>query len=411
MLDKLQGLDPEAVKAAAKDKKRVAQWIKDLGAADTGTRSQAAFLIAQLVAQVVAQVPEPPDTAGAKLIAQIKKEKDDAAKASLLLALGEVNRKTGSKDGTDIVDKATGMDSERTPKCPPMPVRIAAIVALARMNPIQLVPAMLDLLRAQVGLRLDAATFPWNGGDLGGIAALVLPSAEKVDVEAVLAEMKALVAAHPKPAFPALWPSEVLWPWSRVLQRALVSLGDRSKDEPLFSELTADQQALLRFGVENGIVPPMPQRGLDFQMPQAPTWPSWRRYVGLDPAGPLDRPLAVELEGKAVTAPIWKWFRKLTRAEVPAEALAAALRKALSPAEIVDLARDATFMIYGVPKEDGLTASPRSVLLHGLVEELGTSVSAPDLEGIRHVLQALRDLKAWGLKSLGWKGGPFVPAK
>lgn len=403
MLDKLKGIDPEAVTAAANDKKRVAQWIKDLGAADAVTRARAAFLVAQLAA--------PPDTAAAKLAAQIKKEKDALPRASQLLALGEVNVKTGSRAFTDVVDKATGFDSEGTPKVPPVPVRVAATIALARMNPLYLVPVMLDLLRANTSLVVDAEAFPWNGGDLGGIAALVLPSVEKVDVDASLAEMKTLIAAHPNPNPSAPWPAEVAWPWFRLLTRSLGPLGDRSKDEPLFSELSADQQKLLSFGAEHALIVPMPQHGLDFQMPVGPSWPSWRRYVGLDPAGPLDRALEVQHGGAAVTLPTWKWFRKLTRGEVPAEAIGAALRKSLSPAEIVDLARDATHMIYAVPREDGLAPSPRSTLLCGLVEELGGGVAAPDLDGILFVLRALRDMKGWDLKVAAWKGGPFVPAK
>ena len=88
-----------------------------------------------------------------------------------------------------------------------------------------------------------------------------------------------------------------------------------------------------------------------------------------------------------------------------------ALGETLSPSETVDLARDATRMIHAVPHEDGLRDSPRSSLLRKLLASPGDPVRAPDLPGIRYVLDALHAGKGWNLKVAGWTGGPFLMPK
>ena len=61
-----------------------------------------------------------------------------------------------------------------------------------------------------------------------------------------------------------------------------------------------------------------------------------------------------------------------------------------------------------MPSED-VGQSPRV----GVVRELLNSApdgSAPELEGIRFVLEALHYGKGRTLRAAGWTGGPFVPA-
>lgn len=412
MLDKLTGLEPDLVTAAAKDKKKLAEWWKALGAPAPEARGRAAFLIAQLSAHVAAHVTEPLADAEKKLAAQIKKEKDDGARASEILALGEVARKSGTFEHSDALDLLTGDDSERTPKPPPVIVRLAAILALGVSDPIWLTASQVALLEASTDVRGDAKTFPWNGGDMGGILQLALPSLRKVDVTAALRRLTGLMEKFPpgvrKDGRPS-WAGEVLGPWGRLVGRLGAALSGRSTDEPAWSELSPELQQVLRFGVEHRLNMVFSELGLDFQLPRTPSMSGWRRYVKLDPEGPLDREISVTHEGQSRRQPLWKWLRLLHHGKVSAADLSAAISKALSPSEIIDLARDATHLFYAMPNEDGLADSPRSSLLHHLVLGLDASVTAPDLPAVKYSLQALHEGKAREMKKLGWTGGPFSP--
>lgn len=405
MLDKLTGTEPDVVAAAAKDKKQVAEWIKALGAPTPDARSRAAFLLAQLA--------DPPKDAPKKLAAQIKKEKDEGARASEILALGETSRKTGTHEFAELLDELIGDDDEdESPKPPPLLVRLAATLALGWSDPLWLMKSQVDFLAENNKATGKPKTFPWNGGDMGGIIDLALPALSKVDVGAALSSMTALIEEHPpeevKGERPS-WDDEVLSPWTRLVQRVGASLEGREQDEPVWSELSPDIQRVLKFGVEKRLHMIFSELGLDFQVPDDARMTSWRRFVGLDPAGPLDRELTLAHEGQSRTLPLWKWFRMLNHDKVKAEDLSAALSKSLTPAEIVELCREGTHMIYCAPREDGLGKSPRSSVLYGLLEGLGDSVQAPDMEGIRYVLTAIHNRKTWDMKGAGWVSGPFVP--
>ena len=398
MLDKIKGLEPAAVAAAEKDKKGVAGWLKDLGGADAGGRARAAFRLAQLSA--------PGDDVAKKLAAQIKKEKDAEPKASELLALGAVVKKGGLAGYTDVIDRLTGDDDERSPKAPPVIVQLAAAIALAWAAPPMVTESMIARLEAHHKDQLPAAALPWNDGDIGGLIELCLPELRNPDLAVFFSTFEALMKAHPATPGPlgATWPMEVTVPWLRFAWRMTCSLGKRPQDEPLPSELSPEQRRVLVFATEHQLGINLADLGLDFHTPMRAERPSWRRYLGMDPAGPLDR--AVSVGDRSL--PIWKWLRLLTRKQIEEAPLREALAKALTPAEIVDLARDATFLFYAVPREDSFGGSPRSAFLLGLLDAAGAAVTAPDIEGIRHVLGALAKAGGNKLKAAGWSGGPFV---
>jgi hypothetical protein len=269
---------------------------------------------------------------------------------------------------------------------------------------------MLELLRAHTNLVLDATDLPFNEGRLGELAARTLPLLETLDVAAALAEVRALLRAHPRreraPGSPWVpWPAEVNWVWGRLGDRCLARLGNRERDEVLFDELDDGQIAYLRFGIEHDIPPGSARRGLGFMLPDdAPVRSSWRRFLGLVERGPLDQPLSLDLAGELRAFPIWKWFRLLTRDAIDAAAIEQALRSQQSDAEIVALCRDLTTQAYALPKD-----GPRCELALRLLEQAGGHAPAGDTDAIRYVLEKLAAYRVAELKQQGWTGGPFVP--
>ncbi|MBN2495440.1 MAG: hypothetical protein JXR96_12670 [Deltaproteobacteria bacterium] len=390
MLAELKGTEPELVAGATEDPKLVEQWLAELGGKKPADRARAAYRLAQL--------PEVPEGVLAKLADQIVMERSQPARASELMALGAISRACGDVAHWEQVFILTGEDSEALRKPPPLAVRLAAVVALAWICPPLVTAGALALLKEHRDHRADG--LPWNDGELGGIIALVLTELEALDVAAALDAIASLRARSPQAAELGC---------KLLVERVLEPLGPR-EEEPLIEELRDEQRSALRFTVEQGFRPTSERYGLDFGMPYDDlSQPSWRRYLGLDPAGPMDRLLELEHDGERRSWPVWKWFRMLTRGSVAADDLGRAIGKALSADEIVDLARDALSFHYAVQNEDGLAPSPRSSLLHGLIDALGDEARGPDIDGIRYVLEALHELRAWDLKAAGWTRGPFTP--
>jgi hypothetical protein len=145
--------------------------------------------------------------------------------------------------------------------------------------------------------------------------------------------------------------------------------------------------------------------GLDFIMPKWDwSFPSIRRYLGLNDPGPLDTEIELDHRGETKRHPIWKWFRLLAREEVDEHTLKRALTDALSPAEIVDLGRDASFMVYATRDEGDDDPSPRSTLLRDLIDEHGAEADAADVDAIRFTLDMIGKGDMWKLRDEGWEG-------
>jgi hypothetical protein len=149
--------------------------------------------------------------------------------------------------------------------------------------------------------------------------------------------------------------------------------------------------------------------GYDFTQPSW-AWkrrPTWRRYLGLDDPGPLDREIECSCEGETRSYPIWKWFRLLTSGKVDADALGAAIRESLSADEIIELGRDVTHLTYATYYEGDDDPSPGSLLLRDLIDDLGERAGNPDVQAIRFTLDKIGEMEMWEMQDEGWKGGPF----
>ncbi len=401
MFDKIKGADSEALRGA--DESTVAAWCDELTSSDARVRAGAAFMLAML--------PEHPKGLSARLVKAIKKEKNEHTRASALLALGVSEQRSNSVKREALLEKLSGCDSESR-RTPPLSVRLAAIIALAWVRPIHASQEMIALLRDNASIKIDAGAMPWNAGDLGGLIKLVLPSLEQIDIDDALADLKALMKAHPRERKGG-WAVEVDWAWRRLITRLCGARGQRRDDTLTLPELSDAQRRALRFGLKHRLGLSMVRgKGLDFIQP---SWdwkrPTWRRFLGLDDPGPLDTELELAHKGKTRRYPIWKWFRLLAREKVSADALKGALTRTLSPAEIVELGRDATTMLYATYYEGDDDPSPRSTLLRDLIDGLAEEARAPDAQDIRFTLDKIGEMEMWKMEAKGWRGGPFKPKK
>jgi hypothetical protein len=398
MLDRIEGVDVEVLRSA--DEAVIAGWCEDLTSSDAEARARAAFTLAML--------PEHPTRLRILLRGAIKREKDDQACASEVLALGVAERRLSSVESVGLFDKLSGCDSESR-KVPPLTVRLAAIVALAWVKRTEISQEMIELLRANTKLAFDAAAQPWNAGDIGGLIELVLPSVDPIDVDEGLAELEALIEAHPCTRGKG-WPMEVEWPWDRFITRVCAVERDQRHAPPTLSELAEGQRRALLFGFTRRLnLRHVSRYGYDFTQPSW-AWkrrPTWRRYLGLDDPGPLDREIECSCEGETRSYPIWKWFRLLTSGKVDADALGAAIRESLSADEIIELGRDVTHLTYATYYEGDDDPSPGSLLLRDLIDDLGERAGNPDVQAIRFTLDKIGEMEMWEMQDEGWKGGPF----
>ena len=402
MFDEIAGVDSAALRGA--DDAAVTAWCDDLQSADADARSVAAFRLAML--------PAHPADLSARLRRVLKKEKNEYTKASMALAQGVSERRLRSLESVDLLDKLTGCDSE-SPRTPPLIVRLAAILALAWVKPTEISLEMIELLRANTAMKLEARSMPWHAGDLGGLVTLVLPTIDPIDVEEALTDIKALMKAHARTRGKG-WAMDVEWPWDRFVTRMYSEWGDRRLAPPTFAEMSDGQRRVLTFGFKNRLnLRHISRYGFDFTQP---SWdwkrrPTWRRYLGFDDPGPLDAEIECTRSGEARRYPIWKWFRLLAEEEVDADTLEEALTTALSGSEIVELGRDVTTLAYATYYEGDDEPSPRSCLLRDLIDKLGDRAEAPDAQAIRHTLHMIGEMEMWTMQDEGWKGGPFVPKR
>ncbi len=399
MFEKIKGYDPSSHKNS--DESVVTNWMDDLSSADDANRARAAFMLAML--------PEHPEKLSSLLIKLIKKEKNEDTKAGALLALGAVNGRNRDYDNVELMEKLTGCNSE-SPRTPPLPVRIAAIISLAWTRPAWISQEMIDLLKTNISLKKDPKALPWNNGNLGEISEFILPGLVNIDAGDLLGEIEDLLKAHPRKKNGG-WSVEVNWPWQRLVERVFAPFKSREEDTPVLSELSEGQVRVLLFGIKNKLnLRMLRSHGFDFVMPKW-DWsrPSWRRYLNLEKPGMLDYELRHKLSGELKQYPLWKWFRLLSAGEVDTESLKSSVRKALSDKEIIELGRDATTMIYATFYEGDDDPSPRSSLICELIDSLDEKSKGSDVEIIRNTLEIIAEEEMYTMENKGWKGGPFKP--
>jgi len=377
--------------AAAQEK----EWRTLLGNTDKGLRAAAAMLLALTSSK-------PVDAANAVATAFLK-EKDDAVKASELLALGVLDARGKTIEHAGLMALHAG-DDPRLPKAPSPLVAVAAIVALGYAQPLAVSAPMLERLRKNARLEAPADKLPWFGGKLGSLAKARLSALEKVDVAAWIRGLDALIAAH-RPKRGEHDPV-VTRQWDTLVERLCAPFQGREGDEVLPEELSDDQRKLLVEGYKRGLSRVFVKLGLGWMDdPDTSHGAAWSagRFLGVVPAGPLDRP--VTIEGKS--APWWKVFVRLARKETPVAPIKKAL-ESLSETELLDLAVDVTERAYRPSWDEGvMKRSARAAVLLEELDRRGLTTAAH--EPVRVVLDALANARIGLLK--GWHNGPFVPKK
>lgn len=397
MFDEIKGVDVEGLRGA--DESAIAGWCDDLSSAAADVRAAAAFKLAML--------PQHPKRLSALLRRVVKKDRDELARSSAMLALGVSEHRLNSVRDVKLLDRLTGCDTESS-RVPPPTVRLAAIIALGWIKRTEISLEMVRLLQANTAIQHPAAALPWHGGDLGGLIEIVLPIIEPIDVDDGLAEIKALVKAHPYTKGQG-WPMEVEWPWDRFITRLFAPCGERPPEVPTWAELGEGQRRVLRYGFRKRLnLRPISRFGFDFTQP-AWNWkrrPTWRRFLQIDDPGPLDREIECCHEGEKRRYPTWKWFRLLERDAVAADDLASALAATLPAPEIIELGRDITTLAYATYYEGDDDPSPRSCLVRDLIDGCGDLTA--DAQAVRFTLDKICGMEMWKMQDRGWKSGPWT---
>jgi hypothetical protein len=360
-----------------------------LGDKDGKLRAAAALLVAFTSSR--------PKDAAARLAPRVRKEPAEPIKASGLLAVGVLERRAGSTAQAELLDFYTGEEDEKWPKPPPPLVASAATLALGVLDSGRLTGSMLDRVRRQKLKKLPESEFPWNGGDAPGLVAALLPRLSALDLPSRLRAVEAVVKKHPRKGDKP-WAEQVVSTWAPLVQRVFARFEGRD-DEVLPEELDDDQRALADFAVAHGLGFASPNLGLKLADPFGSNV-TVERFLGKRKAGPLEARIAV---GGSGPWPIWKWFHRIAAKKADAKAVRKAILAAMTPDEVASLARDATSMAYWIPGEGQFEDSPRADVLLGALDAVGASVNAPDLAGIRFVLESLQKAE-WPGK--GWRGGP-----
>ncbi len=394
---------PASLKAPA-SAEAVAAWVEaavregaesyEALAADKDAKIRAAATL------LLAFTSSRPKELAAKLATRVRKESAEPAKASGLLAIGVLEARAGTDAQAELLELYTGDEDERWPKPPPPLVSSAAIVALGLLDSGRLRGSMIDRLRRQKLKRLAASDFPWNNGDAPGLVAELLPRLSAVDVPARLRAVEAAIKKHPrKPGKP--WDPKVTMLWAPLVERVFAPLGGREGDQVLPEELDDDQRALAEFAVAHDLGFAAARYGLYLTDPFGAK-ATVERFLGKRPAGPLEARISV---GGAGPWPVWKWFHRIAAKKASVDVVRKAILAQMKPAEVVDLARDATGMAYWLSGEGQFEDSPRADVLLGALDALGQAAKAPDLPGIRFVLESLQKAEWPGNN---WRGGPVT---
>ncbi|MBN2496351.1 MAG: hypothetical protein JXR96_17285 [Deltaproteobacteria bacterium] len=267
-------------------------------------------------AHCLAFIPGAADETCAPVRARARREKNASALASLLLALGLIGRYRSSKEDRELL-------AEQLAAGKPL-VQLAAAASLLCIDAAEPPPeAERTLLDALAGAVEAPSSFPWNGGDLVGIAAAALVEwgSSRSDLEL----LSRLLAAT-RDSFANVGVA------SSLIDR--VFDGEEQVDRMrTLAELGALQRSVLE---RIAGLPAAAGEGVYFALQRhgihgLPA--DLRRFLGIDEQGPLDREIGGE--------PAWKRLRDLRAGRLALDAWLGLLKAELGPAEVVSLCRDA----------------------------------------------------------------------
>lgn len=260
----------------------------------------------------------PPDDATSRAVAaRLKKEKDEKARGALLLCLSSWQRAFGLS-----IDPALVASPEPKPFA-----ELCRAVARA-WSPELRDDAARDVLVA-------AVKDPPKGFD----------ATKDLPVSSRDLAFEALRAAYPAAAREVGLSGlrEGHFPVWQVLMLGLPVRppGAVWADVPLPEELPPDQLTFLRAVVE-ALPDSRSSSWLPWGLARATGLPQHRgdirRWLGLDPPGPMETVMAGEISGERVAWPAYRWYRRIATDRIPKESLAGALRAHPSPDEALAVA-------------------------------------------------------------------------
>jgi hypothetical protein len=298
---------------------------------DARVRAAAAFLLGFL--------PEVAPKALAPLKTALARDTDEYALGSALLATALLLKvaKTGSEGVLDVAYKATSTPLQR------------GLVALAHriVRGTNSVDELGDVLGLIPLAYVGSDRFPWCQGRLdllvvnsikaGGASAELEPTA----IALVAAAKERGATAPANDAIPGRWARlalELTFPKSANNEVVSSDISDAGKR--VFSAIT-ESQLLDKPGVVPG----------DFGLPSSIA--DARRWLGLEPPGPLDPEVSIAVGGASKTLPVWKVLLMVLRGTLPQSVWEEAADAQLTPEQLFDAYCDAALNVYNTSLPSG----------------------------------------------------------
>jgi hypothetical protein len=308
-------------------------YVALLGDSDAMVRSAAAFLLAFDFEGAAAVLPELEKCAAGEV--------EPKTKASQLMSLGLLRSYAPSaKPALNLATIAS--DSSQDPL-----VRGAAVVAhlYARREPVKLTEPQRDVLVQWCGLaEVDVDGYPWNNGATDMHCARVV-EARCVEGGLVAAEIltEAIRRFGPE-GRSSEWAGGIL---ELAFEKASYAVAagpfmiDANLDEP--SKFSDRQRALLEVLASYSFSAPFLEYGIPAEVFDR------RRWLGLEPPGPMERVVTVEVLGKKRTWPVWLCL-KVQQASEPDKAIdvAALLGGVLTPTQLLEVRLEYTKNAYSL---------------------------------------------------------------
>ncbi|WP_434044618.1 MULTISPECIES: hypothetical protein [Sorangium] len=289
-------------------------YLALLSDSDASVRVAAALLLAFLSSHAERSAPV--------VRARVAAEPDEKARASAVLCLGYLDGYLGDEGD---VDRFLELAHEG-----PDLVRVAACLALAYASPSRVGAAeQRVLLDALASAAQPLADFPWCGGELGNHIAMALTrvGAAQQDVSLLVGLLE---ATQGKPTQPRVA--------TAIVDAVFAVDGGPPSDLRLPSELSEAQRGTLKHLVERQLVQrigaALSRHGL------LSAEGDLRRFLGLTPAGPLDRAVGGE--------PLWRLAIRVMSDRAPVEAWVDALNASLGPEEVIEACQDAAVPPYAL---------------------------------------------------------------
>lgn len=289
------------------------------------------------------------------------REDDSDARASQLLALGLLARRTSSHDDRPTLLEALGDEAAL--------VRVASAIGLAYLAPADVPDEALDELALAAALPdRPSASLCWNGGRVAVLAALALGEVARSSRARALPRLRSMLARRfasmpaPPPQEPTAaeqmfaamtgqapparepsLPDGVREIAEELLRAALGDLAGSLDHDVVASDLDdAGRAALVDLAIDRGLDGPYARFGL-------PSLRDFPRWLGRVPARGLERVLVVD---DASPRPVWSLLRDARRGRVAESELTLSLERSLDQEARTQIVRDVLEGAYACPGDD-----------------------------------------------------------